>query len=122
MSVLRTSKSLITLLFYKRVRFSEPYYNQKRFREPNLPVENGNLSCFLRFGEPTPLRPKIVPLTNGFFYGKAIKIRFFAEQKSCKSCLSCQKRHFAKQNIKKYACHFFIGKPFEFELVPEFEF
>jgi hypothetical protein len=96
------------------------------------------------------LRPKIVPLTNGFFYGKAIKIRFFAEQKSCKSCLSqftpksrgnlgglsclpqfilisrgelgVQKRHFAKQNIKKYACHFFIGKPFEFELVPEFEF
>jgi hypothetical protein len=106
----------------RQVRFSEPYYNQKRFREPNLPVENGNLSCFLRFGEPTPLRPKIVPLTNGFFYGKAIKIRFFAEQKSCKSCLSCQKRHFAKQNIKKYACHFFIGKPFEFELVPEFEF
>jgi len=64
-SVLRTSKSLITLLFYRQVRFSEPYYNQKRFREPNLPVENENLSCFLRFGEPTPLRPKIVPLTNG---------------------------------------------------------
>jgi hypothetical protein len=62
------------------------------------------------------------------FHGFAIKL-------SCKSCLSrnlgglsClpqfipisrgelggQKRHFAKQNIKKYACHFFIGKPFWF--------
>gem|GEM_PF-2654415 len=34
----------------RQVQFSEPYYNQKRF------------------GEPTPLRPKIVPLTNGFLH------------------------------------------------------
>jgi|GEM_PF-6995179 hypothetical protein len=29
-----------------------------RFREPNPFVENGNLSCFVRFGEPTPFLTK----------------------------------------------------------------
>jgi hypothetical protein len=31
-------------------------------------VENGNLSYFVKFGEPTPFLPKIVPLANGFKY------------------------------------------------------
>jgi hypothetical protein len=39
--------------------------NNVTFLQTSGFVENGNLSCFLRFGEPTPSRPKIVPLANG---------------------------------------------------------
>jgi len=46
------------------------------------------------------------------FYGFAIKLSCLSQfTPISRGELGGQKRHFAKQNIKKYACHFFIGKP-----------